>query len=199
VSCQLSASIATSVATAVVRFEATDVAVDVTTDCIPPMSLVIRDCTSPVRVRGEEADGLALQVGEDVGAQAVHDPLADRRRDPGLHDPSAGGHGGDGDHADDEPDQQRQVLVGQGVVDDGAQQERRGHGHRRRHDDQRGDAGDGAVVRGEQARDAPQRDLAACAFLRCGDGGPPGRPEVALQGAAPFGRALVSIAEVTSS
>ena len=50
-SCQDSATIATSVATAVVRFEATDVAVEVTTDCMPPMSLVIRDCTSPVRVR----------------------------------------------------------------------------------------------------------------------------------------------------
>ena len=28
-----------------------DVAVEVTTFCMPPMSLVIRDCTSPVRVR----------------------------------------------------------------------------------------------------------------------------------------------------
>ncbi len=46
-----SATIATAVATVVVRFEAIDVAVDVTTDCMPPMSLVIRDCTSPVRVR----------------------------------------------------------------------------------------------------------------------------------------------------
>ncbi len=55
VSCQLSASIATNVATAVVRFEATEVAVEVTTDCMPPMSLVIRDCTSPVRVRVKKA------------------------------------------------------------------------------------------------------------------------------------------------
>ena len=45
------ATIATAVATVVVRFEAIDVAVEVTTDCMPPMSLVIRDCTSPVRVR----------------------------------------------------------------------------------------------------------------------------------------------------
>ena len=46
---------ATAVATAVVRLEAIEVAVEVTTDCMPPMSLVIRDCTSPVRVRVKKA------------------------------------------------------------------------------------------------------------------------------------------------
>ena len=46
---------ATAVATAVVRFEATEVAVEVTTDSMPPMSLVMRDCTSPVRVRVKKA------------------------------------------------------------------------------------------------------------------------------------------------
>lgn len=48
---QESATMATTVATTVVRLAAIDVAVEVTTDCMPPMSLVIRDCTSPVRVR----------------------------------------------------------------------------------------------------------------------------------------------------
>ena len=48
---QDSATIATAVATAVVRFEAMEVAVEVTTCCMPPMSLVIRDWTSPLRVR----------------------------------------------------------------------------------------------------------------------------------------------------
>ena len=38
---------------------------------------------------GEEGDRLALQVGEDVGAQPVHDLLADRGADPGLHDARA--------------------------------------------------------------------------------------------------------------
>ena len=38
-----------------VRLEAIEVAVEVTTDCMPPMSLVIRDCTSPVRVRVKKA------------------------------------------------------------------------------------------------------------------------------------------------
>ena len=46
---------ATAVATVVVRFAAIEVAVVVTTDCMPPMSLVIRDCTSPVRVRVKKA------------------------------------------------------------------------------------------------------------------------------------------------
>ena len=49
------ATMAAAVATAVVRLAAMDVAVDVTTDSMPPMSLVIRDCTSPVRVRVKNA------------------------------------------------------------------------------------------------------------------------------------------------
>jgi hypothetical protein len=48
---QLSAAIATAVPTTVVAFAAADVAVEVTTDCMPPMSLVSRDCTSPPLVR----------------------------------------------------------------------------------------------------------------------------------------------------
>ena len=39
----------------VVRLDAIEVAVEVTTDCMPPMSLVMRDCTSPVRVRVKKA------------------------------------------------------------------------------------------------------------------------------------------------
>ena len=46
-----SATIATAVATAVVRFDAIEVAVEVTTPCMPLTSLVRRDCTSPPRVR----------------------------------------------------------------------------------------------------------------------------------------------------
>ena len=49
------ATMATAVATAVVRLEAMEVAVEVTTDSMPPMSLVIRDWTSPVRVRVKNA------------------------------------------------------------------------------------------------------------------------------------------------
>src|ERR1700722_8188491 len=52
---QDSATMAAEVATAVVRFEAIDVAVDVTTDSMPPMSLVMRDWTSPVLVLVKKA------------------------------------------------------------------------------------------------------------------------------------------------
>ena len=52
---QSSRNIATMAATTVVTFETIDVAVDVTTRSTPPMSLAIRDCTSPVRVRVKKA------------------------------------------------------------------------------------------------------------------------------------------------
>ncbi len=46
---------ATAVAIAVVKLAAMEVAVDVTTASMPPMSLVMRDWTSPVRVRVKNA------------------------------------------------------------------------------------------------------------------------------------------------
>lgn len=48
---QLSATMAIDVPTTPVTFEAIEVAVEVTTDCMPPMSFVSRDWTSPPRVR----------------------------------------------------------------------------------------------------------------------------------------------------
>lgn len=48
---QLSTAIATAVPITVVTLDAIDVAVDVTTVCMPPMSLVSRDWISPPRVR----------------------------------------------------------------------------------------------------------------------------------------------------
>ena len=52
---QSSRNIATSAARTVVTLETTLVAVEVTTSSTPPMSLAIRDCTSPVRVRVKKA------------------------------------------------------------------------------------------------------------------------------------------------
>ena len=49
------AAMATAVAIAVVKLAAIEVAVEVTTDSMPPMSLVMRDWTSPVRVRVKKA------------------------------------------------------------------------------------------------------------------------------------------------
>ena len=54
-SCQSSANMAMITAITVVTFETIDVAVLVTTFCTPPMSLAMRDCTSPVRVRVKKA------------------------------------------------------------------------------------------------------------------------------------------------
>ena len=50
-----SATMATAVAIAVVRLAAMEVAVEVTTASIPPMSFWMRDWTSPVRVRVKNA------------------------------------------------------------------------------------------------------------------------------------------------
>ncbi len=52
---QSRSSIATTAASTVVTFASTDVAVDVTTVSMPPMSFAIRLCTSPVRVRVKNA------------------------------------------------------------------------------------------------------------------------------------------------
>ena len=46
---------ATTVASTVVTFASTEVAVEVTTFSMPPMSFAIRLCTSPVRVRVKKA------------------------------------------------------------------------------------------------------------------------------------------------
>lgn len=58
VSRQSSASIATTVAMTAVRLETSEVAVEVTVACMPPMSLAMRDCTSPVRVLVKKARGI---------------------------------------------------------------------------------------------------------------------------------------------
>lgn len=58
VSRQSSASMATTEAMTAVRFETSEVAVEVTVACMPPMSLAMRDCTSPVRVRVKKASGI---------------------------------------------------------------------------------------------------------------------------------------------
>ena len=52
---QSSRNIATTVAATVVTLETIEVAVLVTTDCTPPMSLAMRDWISPVRVRVKKA------------------------------------------------------------------------------------------------------------------------------------------------
>jgi hypothetical protein len=62
VSRQSSASIATTVATTAVRLETSEVAVEVTVACMEPMSLAMRDCTSPVRVLVKNASGICWSL-----------------------------------------------------------------------------------------------------------------------------------------
>ena len=134
---------------------------------------------------GEERDRLALQVGEDVGAQAVHHLLPDAGARPGLHDAEGGGQRGDGDHAAREHGEQGQVAVRQRGVDHGAEQERRGHAEHGRGDDDRGDARDRAPVGEEEAADAAQRDAAGLRLLGGGDGADAGCVDVGGAKGAP--------------
>ena len=155
---QLRATIATAVPTTTVRLAAIAVAVWVTTPCMLPMSLTRRDWTSPPRVRVKKRERLALQVGEEVAAQAVHDALADRGRQPGLHDADHGARDGDAEHRAHAQQQEAHVLLGERDVDDVADEEGLGQADGRAHDDQADDDGQGAPVGCEEARDAPQGD-----------------------------------------
>ena len=91
---------ATAVATAVVRLEAIEVAVEVTTDSMPPMSLVMRDCTSPVRVRVKNAIDCRCRCVKTSVRSRCMTCWPTLRGDPGLDHAERGGDRGDGDHAD---------------------------------------------------------------------------------------------------
>jgi hypothetical protein len=99
-----------------------------------------------------------IEVAVDLGAQVVHDRLADLGRQPGLRDAQRAGHHGHADHAADEPGQQRRVAVGQRGVEDRAQEERRHHRNPCREHDQPEDGGQPAPVRAEQSRDSHGRE-----------------------------------------
>ena len=157
-SCQLSSSIATRVPTTVVRLDGDRGgrrgddrlhAADVVDD--PRLDLAAAGA-------GEEADRLALQVAEEVGAQAVHHALADGGRLPGLDDADRGGRDGDADHEQDAGEQQGDVLLGDRDVDDALDQERLGQRDQRAGDDQGDHEGQAGAVRREEAADAAQGD-----------------------------------------
>ena len=111
----------------------------------------------PAASAGEEAERLALEVGEHAGSQLVHDALTDLGRQPRLEHPEQLGDRRDGDHAADGEQQQADVLLGQRDVDDLAHQERLGQGHDARHDDDRDDDGHPAAVRAEEREHSGQR------------------------------------------
>ena len=68
---------AIAVATTVVTLVAIEVAVSVTTDCMPLTSLVRRDCTSPPLVRVKKASDCCCRWAKTSVRSAVHHPLSD--------------------------------------------------------------------------------------------------------------------------
>ena len=173
-------AIATAVATVVVRFEAIEVAVEVTTFCMPPMSLVMRDCTSPVRVRVKNAidcrcrwaktsvrspcmtrwpTWVLIQVcttpRTDVTAATATMPTVSSTSRCRSWSGSATSMTPRSRNGEARP-----------TIDDG--------------DDDRHDAEDGPAVRREQPRDPAQRDLAGLLLL--GGAGLLGRAEAAPAG-----------------
>jgi hypothetical protein len=88
----------------------------------------------------------------------VHDPLADGGRQPGLHHADHRGGGGDADHGADQPQQQRDVLLGERVVDQALDEEGLGQTDRGAGHDQADDHREPALEGREQAGDPAQRD-----------------------------------------
>ena len=161
---------ATAVATAVVRFEAIEVAVEVTTDCMPPMSLVMRDCTSPVRVRVKKPIDWRCRWAKTSVRSAVHDLLAELVLIQVCTTPSTAVTAATASMPATSQSSRVRSCSRQGRVDHGAQQERRGHrDDDGRHDD-RGHDGSGrrcAVNSAPMRRSDTSR---ACGLLGGGDG-----------------------------
>ncbi len=78
VSRQSMSTMATRVVTTMTRFEKTELAVSVTTDCTPPTSLERRLWISPVRVSVKKRKRHRLQVRVERVAEVLHDVLARR-------------------------------------------------------------------------------------------------------------------------
>ncbi len=160
---------AAAVATAVVRLAAMDVAVEVTTDSMPPMSLVMRDWTSPVRVRVKNATDCRCRWPKTLVRRPCMTCWPTLVLIQVWITPKGGGDRGDADHAGDQQDQQPHVPVREGGVDHRAEQERCGHAHDGGGDDDRGDDHHLPGVGGEQLPDAAQRHLAGLGLLGRGD------------------------------
>ncbi len=121
---------------------------------------------------GEEPQRHPLQVRVDADPQVVHHPLPDQVGQPGGPDAEHRGERGGQQHAAGEPAHQRGAALGQGAVDDLAQQERRRDAGQRLRRGHRHQGGDPAAVRAEQAGDPAHRhavgDLGLQLGLRAG-------------------------------
>ena len=110
----------------------------------------------------------------DRGAQVVHDPLADGVRVESLGDAERARRERDPDHPGDEAGEQRRVLLGDGLVEHRAEQERGDHPEPGGDQDQaedRAQAGPVGPEKSEQAA-AIQAELVGVAVQHCFDRGP---------------------------
>jgi hypothetical protein len=135
---------AARVVTSTITLLTTEPSVPVTARWAPMTSLLSRLTSAPVWVRVKNAIGMALHVVEQGHPQPVDEPLAHPGRAPALDDGEAGV-GGGGHHAQAGQHQEEPaVLVGDGIVEDGAEQQRR-------HEGEQGGGHDGGQVQ----RDGP--------------------------------------------
>ena len=152
---QSSANIATTVASTVVTLETIEVAVDVTTFCTPPMSLAMRDWTSPVRVRVKKASDMRCRWRYTAARRSCITRWPTRFDSHVCPTPRTPVDDRHADHPQHEPGQQRRVVLRDRDVEDLAQQERRGHRQRRRQGDEREDGEQPPPVWPEECGDAP--------------------------------------------
>ena len=104
----------------------------------------------------EEGERQPLQVAVDRRAQVVHHLLADEVRHVRLHDAERAGRDRDPDHPGDEGGEQRDVLLRDGGVEDGSEEERRDDAEERGDADQAEDDAEPQTVALEESRDAPE-------------------------------------------
>ena len=136
-----------------VAFCAIVVAVVVTTLSRPPMSLAIRDCTSPGAGPGEERQRHLLQVLVDGGAQVVHHALADDVRHVRLPHARRVGEDRDRDHRQHGHGQHGLVVLEDPDVERLPEQERLEDRDAGRDDDQREHGREPEAVGPEQRQD----------------------------------------------
>ena len=104
---------------------------------------------------GEERELHRLQVIEQPHPEVARDAVADRRREPGLHDAEPRREQEQRDHQQHEPDEQRDVGAAavdgeQCIVEDPLDDERRDDGDGRSRDHEKSGEGEPAEVRTEQ-------------------------------------------------
>jgi hypothetical protein len=112
----------------------------------------------------EEGDGLAQAVPEDLGAQVVDEPLADAGGEVPLAEPGEGID--DGEHGDDEreDDDELPVALGDAIVDDPLEQQRRDDDEEGVEHDECEEDGDLGPVRAGVGEDAPPGALGELAL-----------------------------------